>query len=215
MANAKLTFKTPLSPLSWVNVRGQGKLKMNADDNGEPSNYQYVAMATLTKEQADKLQVKVDNFWKDNKPKGIGKRKFEVIKEESVKVLDDAGKPKLDADDEPIRKKTGMYTVQAKTITHWPKDGKSNVIKVLGANGETLGEEHAAIADGIGNGTEGIIHGSLGISSYSGNEGVVFYLSGVQIKDSTLKAGGGDEIEADEIEDDVAETTVTGEMPAV
>ena len=142
----------------------------------------------------------MDKFWKDNKPDGTGKRKFEVVKAEMIKVLDKDGKPTLDKDDEPIKKATGKYTIQAKTITHWPKDGKQNVVKVLSSNKTELHEGHPAIDDGIGNGTEGIIHGSLGISSYSGNEGVVFYLSGVQIKDSTLKAGGGDDVKVDAIQ---------------
>ncbi len=31
MAQIKLTFKTPLLPLSWVSITGAGKLKMNKD----------------------------------------------------------------------------------------------------------------------------------------------------------------------------------------
>jgi len=216
MANAKLTIKTPLTPLMWVNVRGQGKLKMNAEDNGEASNYQYVAQAILTKEQAEVLNVKVDDFWRKNKPKGVGKRKFELVKEETRVVKDADGKPKLDSDDEPIREKTGSWVIQAKTITHWPKDGKQNIVKILGATGQALPEDHKAVIDGIGNETMGIIHGELGISAYSGNEGVVMYLSGVQIKDSTLTEANGEDIEADEIEDDVADTeVVTGDGPTV
>ena len=215
MAAPKQSIKTPLSPLMWVNVRGQGKLKMNADDNGEPENYQYVAQAILTPEQAEKLNKQVDDFWRKNKPKGTGKRKFELVKEETKKVLDAEGKPKLDEDDEPIREKTGNYTIQFKTITVWPKDGKPNIVKVLGANGKPLSEDHPAIVDGIGNDTMGIIHGSLGISAYPGNEGVVAYLSGVQIKDSTLTAPSSDEIEAEEIEDDVADTEVESDGPEV
>ncbi len=208
MANAKQTIKTPLAPLMWVNVRGQGKLKMNADDNGDPSNYQYIAQAILTTEQAQSLNKIVDDFWRKNKPKGVGKRKFELVKEESKKVLDSDGKPKLDSDDEPIKELTGNWVINAKTITHWPKDGKQNVVKILGSTGKILGDDHAAIVDGIGNDTMGIIHGSLGISAYSGNEGVVMYLSGVQIKDSTLTPSSGDEIEAEEIEDDVADADI-------
>jgi len=206
MANAKQSIKTPLAPLFWVNVRGTGKLKMNCEDNQDPENYQYVAQATLTPEQADELKPIIDKFWRDNKPKGVGKRKFELIKEETVKVLDDAGKPKLDDDDEPIREATGKYTIQAKTITHWPKDGKQNIVKVLGSNGKPLPEDHPAITEGIGNNTMGIIHGALGISEYSGNEGVVMYLSGVQIKESTLQAADGNDIDAEEIEDDLEDS---------
>jgi hypothetical protein len=202
MANAKQSFKTPLSPLSWVVVRGQGKLKMNKEDNGDPANYNYTATATLTEEQANKLIPIIDDFWRKNKPKGVGKKKFDLIKKEMVKVLDADGKPKLDEDDEPIKEWTGKYTIQAKTMTQWP-DGKPTNPKILGSSGKPLPEDHPAAADGIGNGTEGIIHGSLGISNYTGNEGVVFFLSGVQIKESTLQPMGSDDIQAEELEDDL------------
>jgi len=208
MAAPKLTIKTPLAPLNWVNVRGQGKLKMKAEDNGKVENYQYVAQAVLTEAQAKSLNKQVDDFWRKNKPDGCGKRRFELVKEETTIVKDAAGNSKLDSDDEPIREKTGKWLIQAKTITHWPKDGKQNVVKILGSNGSTLPETHPSIESGIGNGTEGIIHGSLGITAYSGNEGVVMYLSGIQIKESTLTEASGEEIQADEIEDDVAETTI-------
>ena len=211
MANVTQSFKTPLAKLEWVNVRGQGKLRMNAEDNGEPKNYQYVATAILTPEQAETMNKIVDDFWRKNKPKGVGKRKFELIKPETRKVLNEDGTPKLDADDEPIKEETGNFTIQVKTNTTWP-DGKPNHPKILGSNGKPVSEEHAAVVDGIGNGTEGIIHGSLGITAYSGNEGVVAFLKGVQIKESTLQPVDSDEIEADALEDDVAETTIEDDV---
>lgn len=211
---AKQTFKTPLAPLMWVNVRGQGKLRMNADDNGDPANYQYVAQAVLTEKQAEALNKTIDEFWRKNKPKGVGKRKFELVRKEMVKVLDSEGKPKLDADDEPIKEETGNYVIQAKTMTQWP-DGKPNIVKVLGSDGRVLPDDHPAVADGIGNGTEGIIHGSLGISNYAGNEGCVLFLNGVQIKESTLTSPSSDDIEAEAIDDDVADTDVEADGPDV
>lgn len=219
MANVKQTFKTPLLPLFYVSARGQGKLNMDAEDNGEPSNYHYCATVKMTKEQADDMNKVVDKFWRDNKPDGVGKRKYELVKEEMVKVIGPDGKPMKDADDEPIRKATGLWTIQAKTITHWPKDGKPNVVKLLGSGGQLLSEDHT-IGEGCGEGTMGIIHGSLGINSYSGNEGVQFYLNGVQIKESTYTPYAGAGIEADEIEDDVADTSLedeaqTGAGPAI
>jgi len=215
MAAVKQTIKTPLVPLQWVEVRGRGKLGMNKEDNGDPANYSYVAQAVLTKEQADAIQAKVNDFWKKNKPKGLGKRKFELVKEELVSKKDANGNVLKDEDDEPIKEPTGKYLINAKTMTQWP-DGKPVNVKILGSTGKELPEDHPAVVDGIGNGTMGIIHGALGISAYPGNEGVVMYLSGVQIKDSTLTAKGDDAIEAEEIEDDVADTEVdTSQGPEV
>ena len=210
MAKAKMTFKTPLLPLSWVSVRGHGKLKKDQEDNQLPENYNYTATVTLTKEQADVIIKKFAEFWKDNKPKGVGKQKYDLVKEEFIKVLGDDGKPLLDAEDEPIKEATGMYTLQAKTVTQWPKDAKPNIIKLMGSNGEILQEGHK-LEDGCGEGTMGIIHGSIGVNDYNDNEGLQFYLNGVQIKDSSFAeyTGGGNEINADAIDDeDVAETEI-------
>ena len=56
----------------------------------------------------------------------------------------------------------------------------------------------------------GIIHYSVGINDFSDNEGLQVYLNAVQIKDSTFTefTGGGAQIDADEIEDDVVDTSV-------
>jgi hypothetical protein len=61
-------------------------------------------------------------------------------------------------------------------LTTWP-DGKPNIVKTLRANGNAinLGDKK------IGNGSVGIIHGSVGINAFAGNEGLAFYLNAIQI----------------------------------
>jgi len=208
MAKPKMNLKTPLAPLSWVNVRGTGKLKMDKEpDSTDANDFNYTATVTLTPAQAEPLKKKLDEFWRKNKPKGVGKQKYDILKEETKFVIDDAGEKLKDADDEPIKEKTGMWTITAKTMTVWP-DGKPNVIKLLGSNSKLLQDGHDLEA-GCGEGTMGIIHGSIGINGYSNNEGLQFYLNGVQIKDSTYtEYSGGSDIDADELEDDVVETEV-------
>ena len=208
MAKIKLTGKTPLLPLSWVSVRGDGKLKKDAEDNHESQNYIYCASVTMDLATATKIKKGLDNFWKENKPNGVGKQKYEVIKEEFTKVMDSDGKPKLDEDDEPIKVATGNWTMMAKTMTQWP-DGKPNIVKLLGSNGQVLPEGHK-LEEGCGQGTMGILHYTVGINGYNDNEGLQIYLNGVQIKDSTFTeyTGGGAEIHADEIDDDVADATI-------
>ncbi len=216
MAKPKLTGKTKLLPLSWVSVRGDGKLKKDAEDNHEASNYNYTATVTMDKAIADSMKKEFDAFWRENKPKGVGKQKYDVIKEEFVKVMVD-GKPVLDADDEPIKEATGKFTMQAKTMTQWP-DGKPNVIKLLGSNGKDLPVGHK-LEEGCGQGTMGIIHYTVGVNGYKDNEGLQVYLNGVQIKDSTFTeyTGGGSEIHADEITDEPIDTIVedNGQGPDV
>lgn len=217
-----MAFKTKLHPLSWVNVRGQGKLKKEDPkkplDKEDPSSYNYVATVTITAKEADEYKKILDKFWRDNKPQGVGKQKYEVVKEEFRKVLDADGKPVLDEDEEQVKEPTGMWTIMAKTLTVWP-DNKPNIVKLLGSNGKELPEGHP-LENGCGEGTMGILHCSVGINDYADNEGLQIYLNGVQIKDSTFtEFTGGVEIDASEIEDDVADTEVddgsTGPVPEV
>ena len=199
MANAKLTFKTPLLPLSWVNITGQGKLKMNKDPNStDPKDYNYTATVTYPDEEAMKKDKAIfDKFWRENKNAGLTKQNYDMFKPEMEEVLGADGKPTFDADDAKIKKATGRWTLAAKTITHWPKDGKQNVVKVLRANGNPLqlGEKI------IGEGSIGVLHGSLGINAFPGNEGLAFYLDAVQLK-KFVEYTGGSEVHADDLGDD-------------
>ena len=88
MANAKLTFKTPLLPLSWVNITGQGKLKMNKDPNStDPKDYNYTATVTYPDEEAMKKDKAIfDKFWRENKNAGLTKQNYEMFKPEMKKA---------------------------------------------------------------------------------------------------------------------------------
>jgi len=166
MANIKFTFKTPLLPLAWVNITGQGKLKMNKDANSEdPKDYNYTATVIYPDEAAMKPhKAMFDKFWRENKPAGCTKQNYDMFKPEMAPVLDAAGKEQHDEDDAIIKAETGRWTLAAKTLTQWP-DGKPNVIKVLRGNGTKLdlGDRN------IGEGSIGVLHGSVGINAYSGN----------------------------------------------
>ena len=202
MAQAKLSFKTPLLPLSWVNIQGVGKLKMNKEDNQDPANYNYTATVTYPNEDAMKADKAIfDKFWRENKPAGTTKQSYQMFKPVMKDVLGADGKPTLDEDDAKIKVPTGEYSLTAKTITHWPKDGKQNVVKVLRGNGNPLN-----IGDKvIGVGSIGVLHGSLGINAFGGNEGLAFYLDAVQLK-KFVEYVGGSEVHADDLgEDDLGE----------
>jgi len=195
---AKFPFKTPLAEIRWVNITGQGKLKFDPEgklDKDATSSYQYTATAVLTKEQAEPVIAKLKAFWKDNKPAGATKMQYDTIKPEMKDVLDKDGNPQEDDEGAPIQEATGLYLLGAKTITHWP-DGKPNKIKVLRGNGQplNLGEKE------IGDGSIGVIHGTMGINTYKGNEGINFYLTAVQLKKFVEKMGG--DVDADDLGED-------------
>ncbi|MCI4437340.1 MAG: hypothetical protein JHC33_11095 [Ignisphaera sp.] len=195
---AKMTFKTPLAPLLWVNISGKGKKKydpQNTLDDNDPSSFQYTATARLTKAQADAVVAQLKEFWKNNKPAGATSMKYDLVKPELEKVLDKDGRPVEDEDGNPVTKETGFYLMQAKTITQW-EDGKPNVIKTLRANGQPL-DLHGKV---IGDGSEGVIHGTIGVNAFKGNEGLNFYLTGVQLKKFVEYTGT--ELEADDLGED-------------
>ena len=171
---------------------------MNAEDNGEPSNYNYTATVIYPDEESMKKdKVIFDTFWRENKPKGCTKQNYSMFKEEMAPDLDAQGNEQHDEDDALIKKATGRWTLAAKTITHWPKDGKPNKIKVLRANGNPLDLGDKVIGDG----SIGVIHGSIGVNAYAGNEGLAFYLNAVQLK-KFVEYTGSDDVETDDLGDD-------------
>ncbi len=192
MAKVKLTFKTPLAELRYVSIVGQGKLRFdptNKFDKNTPEAYEYTASVMLNKEQAESAIATFKEFWNDNKPKGLTKQKYDLVKAE----MKDTGKK--DEDGDAIKEPTGLYILQAKTTTQWPS-GDANVIKVMRANGNplNLGDKQ------IGDGSVGVIHGQIGVNEFSGNEGLNFFLSGVQLKSYKEKSAG--EIDADDLGSD-------------
>jgi len=211
MANVKFTFKSPKLPLAWVNISGQGKLKMNKDSNSEdPKDYNYTATVIYPDaESMKKDKARFDKFWRENKPQGCTKQNYDMFKPEMAPTLDDAGKEQLDEDDAVIKHETGRWTLAAKTLTQWP-DGKTNVIKVLRGNGNVLNLGDRK----IGEGSVGVLHGSVGINAYSGNEGLAFYLTAIQLQ-KFVEYTGSDEVEADDLGEDEGMEDIEMDMPEV
>lgn len=218
MAQPKLTYKTPLVPLNYAHISGQGKLrydpenKLNKDD---ATSYNYTITCFLTQEQADAANAEFKKFWNDNKPAGCTKQKYELIKPVMEPTLDAEGKEQKDDDGAVIKHETGMYSLEAKTNTVWAS-GDANNVKVMRANTQPLNLGKKV----IGEGSLGVIHGSIGISAFKGNEGLAFYLTTVQLKKFVEYTGGG-EVNADELGDDegmddlgVDAADVSNEAPA-
>lgn len=214
-----LTFKTPLCELSWASISGQGKLKYDPNnllDKDDSSNYIYTITCTLTAAQAELVREAFTKFWREEKPKGVTKQKYELIKPEMVPDLID-GKEQKDEDDAIVKKHTGRYTLMAKTTTVWPS-GDANVVKVMRANGQPLNLGKKV----IGIGSTGVVHGQIGISAFKGNEGLAFYLGAVQLKKFVEYSGAGevktDDLGTDEGMDDLdmdSAEDISKDTPAV
>lgn len=216
-----LTYKTPLCGLSWANISGQGKLKFDPEgklDKNDASSYIYTITGTVTAEQAEEMNKVFNKFWRENKPAGVTKQKYDLVKEELVPDLDKDGKEQKDEDDAVIMKHTGRFTVVAKTNTQWPS-GDANVVKVMRANTDPLKLGKKV----IGIGSTGVIHGQLGISAFKGNEGLAFYLTAVQLKKFVEYVGGGavdsedlgEDEGMDDLDLDTAEDISQSDGPAV
>ena len=194
-----LTYKTPLCGLSWANIAGQGKLKFDPEkklDKNDASSYIYTITGTITADEAEVMNKDFNKFWRENKPAGVTKQKYDLIKKELIPDLDADGKEQKDEDDAVIMKHTGKYTIVAKTNTVWPS-GDANVVKVMRANKAPLNLGKKV----IGLGSTGVIHGQLGISAFKGNEGLAFYLTAVQLKKFVEYVGGG-EVNSEDLGED-------------
>ena len=218
MANVKLNFKTPVQELEWVQITGKGKVKMNKDINSEdPKDFNYVATSVYPNEAAMKKDKAIfDKFWKENRPSGVTAQSYKMFKPEMKPVLGEDGQPIEDEEGAIVKEPTGKWLLQAKTIIQWP-DGKQNKVKVLRANGNPLdlGDKQ------IGNGSVGVIHGTIGINAFAGNEGLAFYLNAIQLK-KFVEYTDSDAVEADDLggdeglEDvDMDTADISKEKPAV
>ncbi len=198
MAQPKLTFKTPLLPLEWVSITGKGKVKMNKDPLSEDSKDFYFTASVVYPDQAtmEKDKAIFDKFWRENRPAGCTKQSYTMFKPQMLPVLDAEGKPQEDEDGAVIKKETGKWLLSAKTLTQWP-DGKPNRVRILRGNGNPLdlGDKQ------IGNGSIGVLHGSVGINSYPNNEGLAFYLNAIQLK-KFEEYTAADDIAADDLGED-------------
>ena len=184
MAKDYLTFASPLGTLEWVTIVGTGKKKYDPTNtlSDEPKNFQYTATIIMNKDEAEKVKVDLLKFWREFKPAGATKQTYEIVKEVMVPVLDAAGKPTLDEDGAKITKPNGKWSMIAKTgVLGW-KD-KPTVVETFRPNLDKYGKlVPLNLGDKeIGNGSTGVIHGKIGINAFGGNEGLMFYLNGIQL----------------------------------
>lgn len=175
-----IKFSTKLHPLNWVNIEGKGKLKLKKKpDSTNPDDFNYTATVILSEKEAEVYRNRFQTFWRENKGPGLTKQRYNLIKPITSIVKDKDGQPVKDEDGEVLREPTGKYALTFKSGTAWP-DGSPISIGVLKPNGEPLvGGLKGKI---IGEGSTGALHGKLTINDYEGNEGLLLFLTHVQLK---------------------------------
>lgn len=189
--------KTKVCNLKYVFITGEGK---NQAMPGEPERMQFVASAVMPKDgEAHKhFLAQIDAEWEAYKAQfGVkGKPKTNGIKDEFMK--DPSGE--IDPDTEEVRRiPTGNVIATFKTNTTWP-DGNAQVVKVKDRKGKDITAAIQAADWAIGEGSQGIIHGTAMGNNVGGTHKVTLYLAAVQL--AKLVKYEGNDVECDEIEGD-------------
>lgn len=177
---------SPVGTLEWVVIDGEGK----PDLNGVPK---YQCDVVITPEQAKTFVPLVEEFWKENKPKGATDAKSLGIYPHTVKdeeASKEAG--------ENVYKETGNTVIRFKTGTTF-QSGDPKVIKIFNSKGNEVSLQGKK----IGNGSRGRVNGVMAI--YNVNKatcGVTFYLNAIQLSKFVEFTGGAN---FDDIEDEDGE----------
>ncbi len=175
-------LKTDVAPLLWTYVSGNGAAKYGKDNNSEnPLDFEFKASMKIDKATATKVQAVINGYWKENKPAKVVKPTSTFLKPEMVE-----GEEK-DEYGAAVKVESGNYIISASTNAAFKdkKDpGKTNPAKItlLRKNGERFAASHPLVLGevGVGEGSKGIIHGSIAITEYEGKAYVKFYLAGIQ-----------------------------------
>ncbi len=177
-------YQSPVGDLEWVTISGKGKPNISG-------TLQYLVSVVLEGNIAEVEKTKIDEYWADNKLKGIKVPKSLGYYKHVIPALDDDGEPILDEDGDPTKKETGKTVFVFKTGTTY-KDGGAKKIPVFNAKGSevNLGDKK------VGNGSRGRVTGAMGIYSVRSDAGKVIdggatlYLNGLQLSKFVEFTGG-------------------------
>jgi hypothetical protein len=182
MSNKTIQFintnKIGRGGLEWVQYEGPGKESLSGV-------MQYLATLLLSGDEAETLKEIINDFWKENKPKGK-KPKSLGYYAHRIKTAE------VDDDDAPIYEETGKTAFIFKTGVAY-RDGKPKVIKIYNAKGNEVNLQGKK----IGNESEGFISGAMDIYAIkTGEAGVSLYLNAIQLTKFDEYTGGDAGFEA-------------------
>lgn len=187
--------KTKVAKLKYVFITGEGS---NQAMKGEEPRMQYVASLVcpkggdVHKHFESQVMAEWDSYKSQYGVKGLPKTTG--IKDEMQKDPKGTIDP---ATEEVQRIPTGNVIIGFKTNTKWP-DGNPQVVKVYDRKGTEITSAIQSATWSIGEGSEGIIHGTAMGNNVGGTHKVTLYLSAVQL--SKLVKYEGNEVETEEIE---------------
>lgn len=185
---------SPRGELQYCFIKGEGR---NQAMPGEEPHFQFVASVVYDKNSKEHKALKklIDTEWtrycEENNVKGAPKTTG--IKE----IMEDG--PEVDEYNAPIKVSTGKVRATFKTNVKWP-NGNDQVVKVFQPSGADITAAYQAAPWSIGEGSEGIIHGTALGNNIGGTEKVTLYLTGVQL--AKLSKYEGSVIETEELDED-------------
>ena len=194
-------LKTEVGPLKYVFITGEGR---NNAMKGEEPRMQYVASLCVPVDgKVHKAFHKLvygewerykAEFGVKGKP-GLNKNGDPMDGMKIEKMKDPDGE--IDPQTEEVKLvPTGNVLITFKTNTKWP-DGNAQIVKVFDGKGKNITEAVHAADWAIGEGSEGVIHGSAVGNNTGGSHKVTLYLSAVQL--TKLEKYEGDEVDAEDI----------------
>lgn len=170
-------FKSKVGNLSWVIIDGAGKDNYNRDGKVFTASVSFEPDSP----ECEEMMAKIDSFWEDNKPNRRATPKSIGYKKEQTK----------DADGDYVD--TGNIVFTFTTNTTFP-DGHKQVVQILNSAGRPI----SLRGKKIGNGSVGVLHGTLGMYNAKSESGVSIYLRAVQLAKLVEHMG----VQADAIEGD-------------
>lgn len=157
---ARMQIRSPKGNLSWLYLSGQGAQNYNRD------GYEYKATVAYPMDDPRTIDLckRIDDFWEENKPKGLKLRGLGYSPE--TVAGENEGDPRVE---------TGNMAFCFSTKVTWP-DGKPKVIKVYNAKAAEvhLGDKKP------GNGSVGALGGNAAIYINGREAGVSLYLDSIQ-----------------------------------
>lgn len=189
--------KTQVSGLKYVFITGEGS---NQAMKGEEPRMQYVASLVCPKDGPvhKHFEEQVMKEWDAYKNTfGVkGLPKTNGIKDEMQKDTEGT----IDPTTEEVQKvPTGNVIIGFKTNTKWP-DGNAQVVKVFDRKGVDITAAIQSADWAIGEGSQGVVHGTAMGNNVGGTHRVTLYLSAVQL--SKLVKYEGSNVETEELDGD-------------
>ena len=194
-----VNVQSPRGELEWVFNTGDGK-------KNKYDKYKYQGSVIVPDAEAAPFIKQIDEFWKENKPKGAKKAATKGYRNQSVKS------DEVDEDGDAIYVDVPGFTeFFFSTNATWP-DGKPRKITVINSKNQPI-----EFTQRIGNGSIGRLGGIMDIYDFQGNAGINLYFGAIKLLKFVAAQDGpsfdedDDDAEFDAVSDSDKDETFTGE----